>query len=233
MIRLKNVSKVYQTGLVKTDALKNIDLKIEEGNFVVILGPSGSGKSTMLNMMGALDFPSEGTVEVFGEKLSDYPEKKLVQFRRSHVGFVFQQYNLLQTLTAAENVEIGAHVSKNPYAVSEALEMVGLEDHADKYPYELSGGEQQRVSIARAVVKRPKALFCDEPTGSLDETVAKKVLSVLKKLNEKMDTTVIVITHNPSIAKIADRVIRLNSGVVAEDKKNARPANPEDISFGP
>ncbi len=233
MIKFAGVSKIYQTGKIETKALDQVDLEINSGDFVVVLGPSGSGKSTMLNLMGGLDLPTEGRVEVDGVPISTYDEKKLVQFRKKHIGFVFQDYNLLPTLSSYENIEIAYHLAVQPLAIDEVLSQVGLSKHKDKYPYELSGGEQQRVSIARALVKQPKVLFCDEPTGSLDEDIAKQVLKVLKDLNETMKTTIMLITHNTAIAKIADRVIHLNSGKIVKDIRPKEKADPMAISFSP
>ncbi len=230
MIEFKSVTKTYQEGKVATTALKSVDLTIEANTFLMVLGPSGSGKSTMLNLMGALDKPTEGQISVDGEPISQFDEKQLTHFRRRRLGFVFQEYNLLQSLSAAENVEVTARISENPLAVDEVLEKVGLLSHKDKFPYELSGGEQQRLSIARALVKQPKILFCDEPTGSLDEKTAKDVLGVLKKLNEEDGVTIVLITHNQSLAKIANRIIRLNSGEIADDTSNT-PEPVEAIHF--
>ena len=183
-IKLENVSKVYVMGEVETHAVKNASLEIKEGEFVVLLGPSGSGKSTMLNICSGLDNPSNGVITIDGEIISNMNSKELTKFRRDNLGFIFQQYNLLQTLSVKENVEVGREVSKLPFTVEEVLEQVGLTPQVDKYPFQLSGGEQQRVSIARAVVKNPKIMFCDEPTGALDEDTAKEVLGVLQKLNK-------------------------------------------------
>ncbi len=233
MIKFEQVSKIYQTGNIKTKALDHVDVEISAGDFVVILGPSGSGKSTMLNLMGGLDLPTEGNVTVDAMPISTFDEKKLVQFRRKHIGFVFQEYNLLPTLTSYENIDMAYHLSDDPLDIDTALKQVGLTKHKDKYPYELSGGEQQRVSIARALVKQPKVLFCDEPTGSLDEDIAKQILKVLQNLNQTMKTTIIVITHNTAIAQIADRVIHLNSGKIVKDIRVKTKVDPMEISFSP
>ncbi len=231
MVTLTSVWKTYQRGKVKTDALRGIDLKIETGEFIVILGPSGSGKSTMLNLMGGLDQPTDGTIEVHGENLSNLSEKALTRFRRKTSGFVFQEYNLLPTLNAYENVEIGARLFKDSYDVEEALDMVGLKGYGDKFPHELSGGEQQRVSIARAIVKKPSILFADEITGSLDETTAKGVLETVRTLNRTLGTTVVLITHNTGIPSIADRVVRINSGRIESIHENETPASVEEVHF--
>ena len=226
-IKLEKVTKVYSTGEVDTVALKEVDLEINEGEIVVLLGPSGSGKSTLLNVCSGLDNPTSGTITIDGEVISEMNSKQLTKFRRDNLGFIFQQYNLLQTLSVKENVEVGHAVSKNPFTIEEIIEQVGLTPNMSKYPFQLSGGEQQRVSIARAVVKKPKIMFCDEPTGALDEENAKEVLGVIQKLNETFKTTVVLITHNPSIGIMADRIVKLNSGEVVEviTNKNKQPAS--------
>jgi putative ABC transport system ATP-binding protein len=219
-IELKKVSKTYINGDIKTEALKSIDLNIQAGEFVVVLGPSGSGKSTLLNVLGGLDHCSQGEVLIDNERLDLMDQKRLTQFRRDHIGFIFQQYNLLQTLTVKENVDLGAYIAKKPFDVSQMIEHVGLSTSEDKYPYQMSGGEQQRVSIARALVKNPKVLFCDEPTGALDEKTGKGILKLLQDLNQTYQTTILLITHNPAIAHISDRMIKMNSGQIVEDIKN-------------
>jgi putative ABC transport system ATP-binding protein len=215
-IKLSNVSKNYQSGDVVTQALKNVTYEIKEGKFVVVLGPSGSGKSTLLNVMGGLDALSEGEIQIDTAPIHTLKQKELTMFRREKLGFIFQQYNLLQTLTVRENVEIGARLVDNPMDIDEILKQVGLTPHKDKYPFQLSGGEQQRVAIARALVKKPTILFCDEPTGALDEKTGKDILGLLQDLNKKLKTTIILITHNPSIANLADIIIKMNSGEIAE-----------------
>ncbi len=232
MIKLENVTKVYKTGEVETTALKSVDLEIKEGEVVVLLGPSGSGKSTMLNVCSGLDNPTGGVITIDEEVISDMNSKQLTKFRRNNLGFIFQQYNLLQTLSVRENVEVGREVSLDPFTVEEIIEQVGLTPNIEKYPYQLSGGEQQRVSIARAVVKKPKIMFCDEPTGALDEENAKEILSVLQKLNESYKTTVVIITHNPSIGEMADRIVKLNSGEVVEVITNKTKKAAKDLVWG-
>lgn len=231
-IKLNNVSKIYDTGEVKTAALKDINLIVEAGEFIVLLGPSGSGKSTMLNVCSGLDTPTSGDIIIDKDTISNLTPKELTKFRRDNLGFIFQQYNLLETLDVKENVEVGSEVSSDPFDVNEIIEQVGLLDKIDKYPYQLSGGEQQRVSIARAIVKKPKILFCDEPTGALDEENAKEILNVIQKLNEVYNTTVILITHNPSIGLMADRIIKLNSGNIVEEIKNKIKKSAQEISWG-
>lgn len=229
MIKLENVTKIYKTGEVETTALKNVNLEIEEGEVVVLLGPSGSGKSTMLNVCSGLDNPSSGLITIDEEVISSMNSKQLTKFRRNNLGFIFQQYNLLQTLSVRENVEVGREVSLDPFTVEEIVEQVGLTPNIDKYPYQLSGGEQQRVSIARAVVKKPKIMFCDEPTGALDEENAKEILNVLQQLNELHKTTVVIITHNPAIGEMADRIVKLNSGEVVEVTMNKVKKQAKDL----
>lgn len=231
-IKLEKVSKVYKVGDVETHAVKEVNLDIKDGEFVVLLGPSGSGKSTMLNICSGLDKPSSGKIMVDKETISDMSLKELTKFRRDNLGFIFQQYNLLETLSVKENVEVGHVISKEPFTIEEVIDQVGLTAQIDKFPHQLSGGEQQRVSIARAVVKNPKVMFCDEPTGALDEETGKEVLNVLQKLNEKYKTTIILITHNPSIGKMADRIIKMNSGEIVEDLTNEFKLEASQINWG-
>ncbi len=231
MITFDKVSKHYQHEWGVTKALDEVSFTINPLEFVVVLGPSGSGKSTMLNLMGALDQVTDGKIQIQKQTISAYQEKQRLYFRRHHVGFVFQEYNLLNTLTVAENIEMVAHISKDPETVDDVLDSVGLKAHKNKYPHELSGGEQQRVSIARALVKKPHILLCDEPTGSLDEDVAKQVLKVLRSLKKKHGTTVVFITHNVAISEMADRVLKLNSGQLVENKTHPSPKAIDDIRF--
>lgn len=219
-ITLKNVSKIYKTGDIETIALKNINLEIKDGEFVVILGPSGSGKSTLLNVISGLDTPTTGEIYFNDIKISDYNEEKLTKFRREYLGFIFQQYNLLQNLSVRENVEIGSAVGKNPLGIDEVLKSVSMYEERDKYPYQLSGGQQQRVSIARSIAKNPKILFCDEPTGALDEKNGKQILNIIQVMNNNLKTTTVVITHNTNIAYMADRIIKMNSGGIVEVIEN-------------
>ena len=219
-ITLKNVSKIYKTGDIETIALKNINLEIEDGEFVVILGPSGSGKSTLLNVISGLDTPTTGEIYFNDIKISDYNEEKLTKFRREYLGFIFQQYNLLQNLSVRENVEIGSAVGKNPLGIDEVLKSVSMYEERNKYPYQLSGGQQQRVSIARSIAKNPKILFCDEPTGALDEKNGKQILNIIQVMNNNLKTTTVVITHNTNIAYMANKIIKMNSGGIVEVIEN-------------
>ncbi len=230
-IQLKSVTKSYGEGDVKTKALDDVSMDIKDGAFVVVLGPSGSGKSTLLNVMSGLDSLDQGEITIGGARIDQMKDKELTAFRRKHVGFVFQQYNLLHTLTVKENVEIGARLVDEPHDPMRLLEDVGLKNHVTKYPFQLSGGEQQRVSIARALAKKPKVLFCDEPTGALDEKMGKVVLGILQRLNKKHNTTVVLITHNAGIARLATQVVRLNSGKVVSVHDN-KPVAAEEISWG-
>ncbi|SFE06183.1 ABC transporter ATP-binding protein [Trichococcus pasteurii] len=232
MITMTNVTKTYKTGDVETYALKDVNLTIEEGEFVVILGPSGSGKSTLLNVISGLDTVTSGEIIFRGETLTNLDEDEMTAFRRKHLGFIFQQYNLLQNLNVYENIQIGSDIGTAPLDIADLLEKVGLEKARDKYPSQLSGGEQQRVSIVRSLAKNPDIIFCDEPTGSLDEENSKKILQLLQNLNEDYNKTVIVITHNLGIAEMADKVIKMNSGQIKEVTLNKVKKNAQDISWG-
>jgi putative ABC transport system ATP-binding protein len=229
VFHMHSVSKTYHMGEVEVCALRSVELDLYYGEFVVFLGPSGSGKSTLLNILGGLDIPTSGHVSFRDHTLSGADDRGLTRFRREHIGFVFQFYNLVPSLTARENVALVTEIAEKPMTPEEALQLVGLGDRMDHFPSQLSGGEQQRVAIARAVAKRPDVLLCDEPTGALDFPTAKLVLDVLKKVNEELHTTVAVITHNSAIAAMADRVVRLRSGEIVEITANARRANPEEL----
>lgn len=232
LLSLKDVTKIYKTGEIETYALKNVSINIEEGDFIVILGPSGSGKSTLLNVISGLDTVTSGKINFKDECISDYNTEKLTLFRRKYLGFIFQQYNLLQNLTVRENIDIGANLSENPINIDEIIEKVSLTNEKNKYPSQLSGGQQQRVSIARSIVKNPKILFCDEPTGALDEKTAKEVLKLLQEMNKDYKTTVVMITHNTGISKMADKVIKMNSGEIVETIINKEKINPSEIIWG-
>ncbi|MFN0085391.1 MAG: ABC transporter ATP-binding protein [Blastocatellia bacterium] len=227
----RGLSKVYRMGEVEVHALRAVDLDLYEGEFVVLLGPSGSGKSTLLNILGGLDVPTSGDVTFHGQNLVTANERELTQFRRRHVGFVFQFYNLIPSLTALENVELVTDIAEEPMSPGEALQLVGLGDRVDHFPSQLSGGEQQRVAIARAIAKRPVVLMCDEPTGALDFKTGKLVLEVLEHVNRELGTTIAVITHNAAIAAMADRVIRLGSGRIVEIQHNETKAKPADLEW--
>ena len=234
ILKLEDVSKKYRYGDQIVTALDNVNLEIKTGEIIVILGPSGAGKTTLLNVLSGLDRPSEGKIMFEGKDIAKYSESKITKFRKDNLGFIFQTYNLLEHLNVYENVMVGASLGKNKNKehINKIIDVVGLSKHKKKYMHELSGGEQQRVSIARAIVKNPKIMFADEPTGALDEKTGKKVLETLVKVNETLGTTMIIVTHNPGIALIGDRVIKMNSGKIVEDIKNPKRIDPKDIPWG-
>ena len=225
----RGLTKIYSMGEVQVQALRGVDLELFAGEFVVLLGPSGSGKSTLLNILGGLDSPTGGAMQYGGRDLGVYDDAELTRYRREHVGFVFQFYNLIPSLTARENVALVTEIARNPLAPEDALTLVGLADRMDHFPAQLSGGEQQRVAIARAVAKRPEVLLCDEPTGALDVQTGVRVLAVIDRVNRELGTTTVVITHNAAIAAMADRVIHLSNGLIAHIDHNARRQAPEEI----
>ena len=233
IVELKNVSKIYDTGEKKFKALDNIDLSINKGEFVVILGPSGAGKSTLLNLIGGMDTPTEGTIKIDGKDISKYNENELSEYRAKNIGFIFQFYNILPTLTVLENVELIKDVVKNGNDCKEAIKAVGLEEHMNKFPNQLSGGEQQRVSIARAIAKNPKLLLCDEPTGALDSMTGVEVLKLLKKQCDGNNgaNTVIIVTHNSLFAEIADTVIRVKNGKIESVIPNENPKKIDEVKW--
>jgi putative ABC transport system ATP-binding protein len=225
------LTKVYPMGEVEVHALRGVDLQIFDGDFVVILGPSGSGKSTLLNVLGGLDVPTSGIVRYREHDLVRADARALTTYRREHVGFVFQFYNLVPSLTARENVALAAEIAPSPVPAEEALARVGLADRLDHFPSQLSGGEQQRVAIARAIAKRPDVLLCDEPTGALDVSTGRSVLEVLDRVNRELGTTVVVITHNAAIGAMASRVVRMADGRIAAETRNERRAPPSEIAW--
>jgi putative ABC transport system ATP-binding protein len=218
-------------GEVTVHALREVDLEIGEREFLVLLGPSGSGKSTLLNLIGGMDSPTSGSVFLRDMDIADFGDRKLTAYRREHVGFIFQFFNLIPTLTARENIEVAAQICPDPLPVDDMLDMVGLLDRADHFPAQLSGGEQQRVAIARAVCKNPEVILGDEPTGALDYETGKMVLEVLKDVHERREKTIIVVTHNAAIAGMANRVIRLRSGEIHGIETNASPVEPKDLTW--
>ena len=228
---IEDLKKDYQMGEVTVSALRGVSLSIRGGEFVVILGPSGSGKSTLLNIVGGLDAPTGGRVRFRGEDLAHFSDAQRTRYRRRHIGFVFQFYNLMPNLTAEENVELATEISEHPMPAREALALVGLEERRTHFPSQLSGGEQQRVAIARAVAKRPEILLCDEPTGALDISTGKVVLGVLDQINRQLDTTLIVITHNAAIGAMGGRVVRMADGAVREVRENAAPKRADEIDW--
>lgn len=225
------LTKTYGSGETAVQALKDVDLDVRQGEFIVLLGASGSGKSTLLNILGGLDLPSSGEVEFQGEHLSGASDEALTRYRREHVGFVFQFYNLIPSLTVAENVALVTDISRDPMPVDEALALVALMPRRNHFPSQLSGGEQQRVAIARAIAKRPQLLLCDEPTGALDYATGKLVLEVIARINSELGTTAIVITHNAAISGMADRVVRLADGRVASIEVPQRRLTPAELSW--
>jgi len=231
ILKVEELSKYYEMGEMKVKALEDASFEINEGELVVILGPSGSGKSTLLNIVGGMDTPTHGKVFVKGEEITKYNEKQLTLFRRNEVGFVFQFYNIMGNLTAFENVELAVEICKDPFDVDEILGEVELTERRDHFPSQLSGGEQQRVAIARAVAKNPLLLLCDEPTGALDCKSGVSILVLLKKVNKEYGKTVVLITHNASIAEMADKVIRLSSGHITEVTINNNPIDPERVEW--
>jgi len=227
----RGLAKVYRMGEIEIPALAGIDLDLYRGEFVVILGPSGSGKSTLLNILGGLDVPTSGSVRFLDHDLARDDDVELTRFRREHVGFVFQFYNLIPSLTALENVELVTEIAENPMTATEALGLVGLSERMNHFPSQLSGGEQQRVAIARAVAKRPDVLLCDEPTGALDYETGKLVLAVLDKVNRELGTTVAIITHNSAIGGMADRVVRMRSGSIVEISLQPTRLRPDELEW--
>lgn len=230
-IEFRDVSKIYQMGEVEIRALDKMSFSIEKGEFVIILGASGAGKTTVLNILGGMDTATEGSVIIDGEDIADYDAQKLCEYRRNSIGFVFQFYNLVQNLTAKENVELALQICKDPLDPVNTLKLVGLEERMDNFPSQLSGGEQQRVAIARAVAKNPKLLLCDEPTGALDYVTGKQVLRVLQDMCFEENMTVVIVTHNSALADMGNKVIRIKSGRVESVKINTHPRNIEDIEY--
>ncbi len=231
VFQMEAVSKTYDMGEVKVRALRSIDLELFEGELIVLLGPSGSGKSTLLNILGGLDVPTEGKVWFKGRDLTLASDAALTQFRREYVGFVFQFYNLIPSLTAKENVALVTEIASHPMRPREALGLVGLDDRTDHFPAQLSGGEQQRVAIARAIAKRPQVLLCDEPTGALDFQTGKRVLEAIERVNQELGTTTAIITHNAGIAAMADKVITMRSGEITHIKHNQVKVRPSELEW--
>ena len=231
IVRFENVSRIYRSGDHELRALDRVSFTLDEGKFVVILGPSGAGKSTLLNLLGGLDSPSEGTITVSGADISKLTDNELADYRASAVGFVFQFYNLIPTLTVYENVKLVSEISKNALDAKEMIGKVGLLDHLNNFPSELSGGEQQRISIARALCKNPKILLCDEPTGALDSGTGVMVLKLLLDMARKYGKTIAIVTHNQNIAKMADVVIRAKNGRIRSVEEQAAPLSADEVEW--
>ena len=231
LLRLRHISKTYQMGELEVPVLRDVDLDVLRGELMVVVGPSGSGKSTLLNMIGGIDQPSSGDVFFKDRNLGQSSEADLTRYRRRSVGFVFQFYNLVPTLTARENVVVATEISDDPLDPEKALELVGLSDRSDHFPSQLSGGEQQRVAIARGIAKNPELLLCDEPTGALDLNTGRQVLQTLGKLNAELGTATLIITHNSAIAQMAHRIVRIGSGTLTETVVNSTPADPQEIAW--
>ena len=219
-LEIRGIKKSFGTGDSRVNVLKGLDLNIEKGEFCVLLGPSGSGKSTLLNIIGGIDGADEGSITIEGERLEDMTEKKLSMYRRKHLGYVFQSYNLIPNLTVRENIEVGAYLSDKPLDVNELLHTLGLYEHQRKLPNQLSGGQQQRTAIGRAIVKNPDILLCDEPTGALDYNTSKDILRLIETVNQKYGNTVVMVTHNDAIKDMADRVIKLRDGMIRKNYTN-------------
>lgn len=230
-VKLEEITKIYKMGEVEIHAVDGINFSINKGEFVVIVGPSGAGKTTVLNILGGMDTATSGTIMVDGQDITRYSGRQLTSYRRDDIGFVFQFYNLMPNLTALENVELAMQICKEPLDAKEVLVDVGLGDRLDNFPAQLSGGEQQRVSIARALAKRPKLLLCDEPTGALDYNTGKSILKLLQDMCRKRGMTVIVITHNSALAPMADRLIKIKNGKVSEMKINENPVSIDEIEW--
>ena len=228
---ISDLKKSFGTGEAKQDVLRGMDFSVKKGEFCVLLGPSGSGKSTLLNIIGGIDTPDSGYVSIDGDKLEDMDEKALTMYRRKHLGYVFQMYNLIPNLNVKENIEVGAYLSDDPLDVEEVLTTLGLQDHKYKYPNQLSGGQQQRVSIGRAVVKNPDILMCDEPTGALDYKTSKEILGLIEDCNRKYGSTVIMVTHNEAIKYMADHVVKLRDGVVRHNDINDKKIPASELEW--
>lgn len=230
-LEVKDLNKGFGDKTNRIEVLKNLSLNVEKGEFCVLLGPSGSGKSTLLNILGGIDYPDGGEVKINGEKMNSLNSKKLTMFRRNHLGYVFQMYNLIPDLTVRENIEVGAYLSKKPLNLDELIETLGLKKHQDKLPSQLSGGQQQRTSIGRAIIKNPDILLCDEPTGALDYNTSKEILKLIEKVNQKYGSTVIMVTHNDAIKYMADRVVRLRDGQILKNYLNDKKVKAEDLEW--
>lgn len=230
-LAITNIRKSFGEGDSRVEVLKGIQLEIEKGEFCVLLGPSGSGKSTLLNIIGGIDRADEGDICINGERMADMNEKRLTLYRRKHLGYIFQMYNLIPNLTVRENIEVGAYLSGDALNVEELLHTLGLYEHRNKLPNQLSGGQQQRCAIGRAIVKNPDILLCDEPTGALDYNTSKEILKLIETVNRKYGNTVIMVTHNDAIKEMADRVVRLRDGMIRKNYRNSTRIAAEDLDW--
>ena len=230
-LEIQGIKKHYGEGDSRVEVLRGIDISIAHGEFCVLLGPSGSGKSTLLNIIGGIDQADEGSITIQGEKIADMNEKKLTLYRRKHLGYIFQMYNLIPNLTVRENIEVGAYLSDRPLDVDELLETLGLTKHAHKLPNQLSGGQQQRCAIGRAIIKNPDILLCDEPTGALDYATSKEILKLIETVNQKYGNTIIMVTHNDAIKNMADRVVKLRDGQIRKNYLNEEKIAAEDLDW--
>ena len=230
-LEIKGIKKSFGAGESRVDVLKGIDLEIEKGEFGVLLGPSGSGKSTLLNIIGGIDGADAGSITIQGERLEDMKEKKLSLYRRKHLGYIFQMYNLIPNLTVRENIEVGAYLSDRPLDVDELLGTLGLYEHQRKLPNQLSGGQQQRTAIGRAIVKNPDILLCDEPTGALDYNTSKEILKLIETVNHKYGNTIVMVTHNDAIKDMADRVVKLRDGMIRRNYQNEQKIPAADLEW--
>ena len=230
-LEIKGIKKSFGAGESRVDVLKGIDLEIEKGEFCVLLGPSGSGKSTLLNIIGGIDGADAGSITIQGERLEEKKEKKLSLYRRKHLGYIFQMYNLIPNLTVRENIEVGAYLSDRPLDVDELLGTLGLYEHQRKLPNQLSGGQQQRTAIGRAIVKNPDILLCDEPTGALDYNTSKEILKLIETVNHKYGNTIVMVTHNDAIKDMADRVVKLRDGMIRRNYQNEQKIPAADLEW--
>ena len=230
-LEIKNIKKHFGEGESRVEVLKGIDIEIEKGEFCVLLGPSGSGKSTLLNIIGGIDAADEGYISINGEKTADMNEKALTLYRRKHLGYIFQMYNLIPNLNIKENMEVGAYLSDNPLDVDDLLKTLGLYEHRHKLPNQLSGGQQQRTAIGRAIVKNPDILLCDEPTGALDYNTSKEILQLIEDVNKKYGNTIIMVTHNDAIKQMADRVVKLRDGMIRKNYLNETKLTAEELDW--
>ncbi len=230
-LELQNIKKSYGEGGSRIEVLKDISLGIEKGEFVVLLGPSGSGKSTLLNIIGGIDTADSGKIIIREKSMADMDEKALTSYRREHLGYIFQMYNLIPNLTVRENIEVGAYLSKKPLDIDEIIEVLGLKEHQNKIPSQLSGGQQQRCSIGRAIIKNPDILLCDEPTGALDYNTSKEILALIERVNKEYGNTVIMVTHNDAIKNMADFVVKLRDGVIRKSYRNETKQTAEELDW--